>query len=192
MASRILQGMRVAILVSDGFEETELSEPERVLETDGAATFVISPMEDKVKGWSEAHVEKQLPVDIRLKSAKPADFHALLLPGGTMSVSNLRSNPEAVQFVKHFVEMLKPVAAIGEGPSLIVQTGAVSAKAVTSAPALKSELEKAGAKWVDEEVVCDGNVITSRTLADLSAFSREMVRVFAEVREHSTDMRKIY
>lgn len=192
MATGLLQGMRVAILATDGFEQAELLEPKRALEDAGAATFVVAPSEDKIKGWNKQQWGAELPVDIPLKSAKAEDFHALLLPGGVMNPDQLRMNEKAVRFVKTFVDLGKPVAAICHGPWTMLEAGGVRGRTVTSWPSLKTDLQNAGAKWVDQEVVSDGKLVTSRKPDDIPAFDREMIRVFAEEREHSADMRKFY
>ena len=194
MTSEMLQGMRVAILVTDGFEESEFLEPKTTLDHAGAATFVISPSKNNVRasGHDELGngVALDIPVDIPLKSAKADDFHALFLPGGVMSNDHLRANPRAIEFVKHFLEGRKPVAAIGDGVSTILDAGAVSGRIMTSSPSLKAELASAGANWVDKDVVCDGNLITSRNANDIPAFDQATLRLFFKVRVHSTDMRR--
>jgi protease I len=192
MAVSTLQGMRIAILATDGFEQAELLEPKIALERAGAATFVISPSGDKIKGWNNQQWGIELPVDVHLKSAKAEDFHALLLPGAVINPDHLRMDQNAVRFVKDFMEAGKPVAAICHGPWTILEAGEVHGRTMTSWPSLKTDLKNAGANWVDEDVVCDGKLVTSRTPDDIPAFDREMIRVFAEEREHTTDMRKIY
>ena len=189
MTTALLQGMRVAILVRDGFLESELSEPKRTLEHAGAATFVVSSTADRVQGRTQRHGEKDVPVDVPLDSAHPEDFHALLLPGGS---SDEPVDIGEVQFITHFMKAGKLVAAIGDGCGMLLQSGTVRGCAMTSDPSLKSELENAGASWVDNDVVCDRNLITSRTPDDIPAFNREMIRSFGEFREHSTTMRKVY
>lgn len=192
MAIGILQGMRVAILATDGFEQQELLEPKRALEDAGAATFVVAPSGNKIKGWHNQKWGIELSVDIPLKSAKVEDFHALLLPGEVTNPDRLRMNRHAVQFVKEFMDTGKPVAAICHGPSTILEAGAVRGRTMTSWPSLKTDFESAGANWVDREVVCDGKLVTSRKPDDIPAFDREMMRVFTEERNQSTEMRKIY
>jgi protease I len=192
MAIRALQGMRVAILATDGFEQTELLEPKMALEDAGAATFIVAPSENRIKAWNVQKWGIELPVDIPLKSAKAEDFHALVLPGGVINPDRLRMNQDAVQFVKDFMDAGKPVAAICQGPWTILEAGAVRGRTMTSWPSLQTDLQNAGANWVDQEVVCDGKLITSRKPDDLAAFDREMMRVFTEARNHSTEMRKIY
>ncbi|SRR5579864_6351930 len=189
MTTALLQGMRVAILIRDGFLESELLEPKRALEHAGAATFVISATTERVRGRTQRNGEKDVPVDIPLSSAHPEDLHALLLPGGS-SVQSV--NIGEVQFVRHFMNPGKLVAAIGDGCKMLIQAGTVRGRTMTSDPSLKSELENAGAIWVDNDVVCDRNLITSRTPDDIPAFNREMIRSFAEFREHTTGMRKVY
>jgi protease I len=189
MTTALLQGMRVAILVRDGFLESELLEPKRALENAGAATFVVSGTGDRVRGRTEKNGQKDVPVDIPLNTARAEDFHALLLPGGR---SDQSVNIGEVQFVRHFMKAGKLVAAIGDGCETLLQAGTVRGCTMTSDPSLKSELENAGTIWVDNDVVCDRNLITSRTPDDIPAFNREMIRSFAEFREHSISMRKVY
>ena len=185
MANNTLQGKRVAILVTDGFEQAELLEPRRALDEAGAVTEVVSPNEGKVKGWNHKEWGEQVPVDVPLKSAKADDFGALLLPGGVMNPDQLRMKPEAVAFVKHFTDAGKPVAAICHGPWTLIEAGAVRGHTVTSWPSLKTDLKNAGASWVDKEVVTDGKLVTSRKPDDIPAFNREMIRLFAEGQPHS-------
>jgi protease I len=189
--SGILQGVRVAILVSADFEASELLESRRTLEHEDAATFLIAPAKYKVVGSNQRQEKKQVPIDIPLKSAKPEDFHALFLPGGCANAKHLAMNEKAVAFVKSFMEAGKPVAAIGEGTALLLETGALSGRTMTGSAFLQTNLSRAGAHYIDKDVVCEGNLITARRLDDLSAFDREMVRAFAELREHSLEMRKV-
>lgn len=192
MTTAMLEGMRVAILVSDGFLEPELMEPKWALEHAGAAAVVVSSSQDKVSGWTRAHGEKQVPVDVPLDSAKPENYHALLLPGGSTNAGSRSDGAGAVEFAKHFLQARKPVAAIGDGARTLLQSGGLRGCTITSDPSLKPDVTNAGAKWIDQEVVCDGTVITSRSVEDLPAFDREMLRLFAQFREHATDMRKVY
>jgi protease I len=180
MAGANLQGKRVAILVTDGFEQVELLEPRKALDEAGARTQVVSPKDGKVKGWNMKEWGNEVPVDIPLKSARPDEFDALLLPGGVMNPDHLRMDPQAVAFVKHFVGQGKPIAAICHGPWTLVESDAVRGKTVTSWPSLKTDLKNAGANWVDKEVVRDGAFVTSRKPDDIPAFNREMIRLFAE------------
>lgn len=184
-----LQGMRVGILLGDGFEESELVEPKGALDKAGAATFVISSNRDKVT--SSIPTQASISVDIHLSSAKAEDFHGLLLPGGKQNGQILRMTPDAVHFVQNFMRTGKAVAAIAEGIEIILKAEEVRGRTITSSASLANALKEGGATYVDEEVVCDGNLITSRSPDDLPAFIREMIRIFANVREHSMDMRKI-
>jgi protease I len=182
MKSATLQGKKVAILVADGFEQSELLEPRRALDGAGATTQVVSPADKKVKGWNHKEWGNEVPVDVSLDSAKADEFDALLLPGGVMNPDQLRMNPKAVEFVKHFTDSGKPVAAICHGPWTLVEAGAVRGHTMTSWPSLKTDLTNAGATWVDQEVVNDRGLVTSRKPDDIPAFNREMIRVFLEGR----------
>jgi len=182
MTSATLQGKKVAILVADGFEQSELLEPRRALDGAGATTQVVSPADKKVKGWNHKEWGNEVPVDVSLDSAKADEFDALLLPGGVMNPDQLRMNPKAVEFVKHFTDSGKPVAAICHGPWTLVEAGAVRGHTMTSWPSLKTDLKNAGATWVDQEVVNDRGLVTSRKPGDIPAFNREMIRVFLEGR----------
>lgn len=190
MANDTIRGKRVAILVADGFEQAELLEPRKALDDAGVTTMVVSPAEGKVKGWNHDRWGNEIPVDIPLKSAKPQDFHALLLPGGVMNPDKLRMIPEAVSFVKHFVDAGKPVAAICHGPWTLIEAHAVGGRTLTSWPSLKTDLKNAGAIWVDREVVSDGRLVTSRKPDDIPAFNREMIRLFGEEIVESPNLRR--
>ncbi len=190
MMANSLQGKKIAILVTDGFEQSELLEPRKALDEAGATTTVVSPNEGKVKGWNHKDWGKEIPVDLPLQSAKADDFDALLLPGGVMNPDQLRMKPEAVQFVKHFADGGKPIAAICHGPWTLLEAGGVGGHTLTSWPSLKTDLKNAGAIWVDKEVVSDRNLVTSRKPDDIPAFNREMIRLFAQERRQPRDMRK--
>jgi len=180
MAGANLQGKKVAILATDGFEQVELLEPRKALDEAGAKTQVVSPKDGKIRGWNMKEWGNEVPVDIPIKSAKPDEFDALLLPGGVMNPDRLRMDPQAVSFVKHFVEHSKPIAAICHGPWTLVEAGAVRDKTMTSWTSIKTDLKNAGANWVDKEVVRDGEFVTSRRPDDIPAFNREMIQLFAE------------
>ncbi len=190
MATETLTGKKVAILVTDGFEQVELLEPRKALEEAGAATMVVSPAEGKVKGWNMKEWGKEVPVDITLKSAKASDFDALLLPGGVMNPDHLRMQPEAVNFVKQFVTANKPIAAICHGPWTLIEARGVQGHVMTSWPSLRTDLTNAGATWVDKEVVSDRKLVTSRKPDDIPAFNREMIRLFADAGAQTNQMRK--
>jgi protease I len=175
-----LQGKIVAILASDGFEQSELMKPKKALEEAGAQTQVVSPNEKTIKGWDKKDWGDGISVDVALKSADPSQYDALLLPGGVMNPDDLRMNLDAVRFVKHFFEHAKPVAAICHGPWMLVEAGAVQGRTVTSWPSLKTDIRNAGGTWVDEEVVLSNGVVTSRRPDDIPAFNREMIDLFSK------------
>jgi protease I len=190
MANGNLQGTNVAILVTNGFEQSELIEPRRALDEAGATTKVISPADKKVKGWNHKEWGNEVPVDVPLGSARPNDFDALLLPGGVMNPDHLRMQPEAVAFVKHFVDAGKPIAAICHGPWTLIEAGAVRGHTITSWPSLKTDLKNAGANWVDKEVIRDGKLVTSRKPDDIPAFNREMIQMFSEAQRGAENLRR--
>ncbi|HXO36046.1 MAG TPA: type 1 glutamine amidotransferase domain-containing protein [Candidatus Acidoferrales bacterium] len=175
-----LQGKTIAILATDGFEQSELIKPKKALEEAGARTQVVSPAGGKIKGWDKKDWGEAVAVDITLDSADPASYDALLLPGGVMNPDQLRMNPSAVRFVKHFFEHAKPVAAICHGPWMLVEAGAVQGRTVTSWPSLKTDIRNAGGTWVDEEVVLSNGVVTSRKPDDIPAFNRQMIDLFSK------------
>lgn len=190
MASHTLSGKKVAILVTDGFEQVELLEPRKALDEAGATTLVVSPANDKVKGWNTKDWGNEVPVDVPLEEAKASDFHALLLPGGVMNPDHLRMNPKAVSFVKQFTDAGKPVAAICHGPWTLIEAAAVNGHTMTSWPSLKTDLKNAGANWQDKEVIRDGKLVTSRKPDDIPAFNREMIQMFAQEAGDSVQLRK--
>lgn len=178
-----LQGKNVAILVTDGFEQSELLEPRKALDEAGTTTQVVSPAGNKVKGWNHKEWGNDAPLDVPPDSANPEDFDALLLPGGVMNHDQLRINPKAVEFVKYFAETGKPMAAICHGPWTLLEAGAVRGRTMTSWPSLKTDLKNGGAMWVDQEVVSDDTLVTSRKPDDIPAFNREMIRLFSDNRQ---------
>ena len=175
-----LDGVRVAILATDGFEQVELTDPKEALEREGAVTHIISPKADEIKGWKHTEWGDRFPVDASLDEADPHEYDALLLPGGVMNPDKLRMEPNAVDFVRHFVDSGKPVAAICHGPWTLIEAGALPGRTVTSYPSIKSDLINAGALWVDREVVVDSGLVTSRKPDDLPAFNAKMIEEFAE------------
>jgi protease I len=175
-----LGGKRVAALVTKGFEQVELAEPKRALEAAGATVHVVSPDTETVRGWNHTEWGQEVTVDKPLDQARPNDYDALLLPGGVMNPDHLRMNPKAVAFVKQFFEDGKPIAVICHGPWTLVEADVVRGLTITSYPSLKKDLQNAGANWVDQEVVVDRGVVSSRRPADLPAFIRKMTEEFAE------------
>lgn len=180
MHQKTLTGIRVAILVTDGFEQVELEKPREALDKVGATTKIVSPAGGRVKAWDMTDWGRKFSTDLVLSEARVEDFDALLLPGGVLNPDTLRINPEAVAFVRAFFEAGKPVAAICHGPWTVLEAGVVQGRRLTSWPSLKTDLQNAGAKWVDQEVVVDGNLVTSRKPDDIPAFNREMITLFAQ------------
>jgi protease I len=173
-----LDGMKVAILVADGFEQVEMTEPRKALDSAGAQTQIVSPMDGSVRGWNHHDKADSFQVDVPLNAAKPEDFDALLLPGGVVNPDMLRTDPKAVAFVRAFVEADKPIAAICHGPWTLIDAGGVKGRKMTSWPSLHADLRNAGAQWSDKEVVVDSHLVTSRKPDDLPAFNREMTKLF--------------
>jgi protease I len=180
MASQSLKGRRIAILATDGFEQSELLEPKKALEAAGAEVDVVSPSEGSIKGWSHKDWGKSVEVDVMLAEADADDYAALMLPGGVINPDKLRIDEHAVQFVQKFVEARKSIDAICHGPQVLIETGAVKGRRMTSWPSLKTDLINAGAHWVDEEVVTDQGLVTSRKPDDIPAFNKKMIEEFAE------------
>lgn len=170
-----LNGKRVAILATDGFEQVELTEPRKALDQAGAQTEVISPKDGEIKGWKVKEWGDTVKVDKTLANARPEDYDALVLPGGVMNPDHLRMEPAAADFVRNFVAGGKPVAAICHGPWTLVEAGVVRGKTMTSWPSLKTDLRNAGAQWVDQEVCTDGQFITSRKPDDIPAFNKAII-----------------
>jgi protease I len=175
-----LKGKRVAALVANGFEQVELTEPKKALEGAGAMVQVVSPETDRVRGWNHTEWGSDVQVDRPLDQARADDYDALLLPGGVMNPDRLRMNPKAVQFVKQFFEGGKPIAVICHGPWTLVDADVVRGVKMTSYPSVRTDLVNAGADWVDQDVVVDRGVVSSRKPDDIPAFNRKMIEEFAE------------
>ena len=169
---------KIAILATDGFEQSELLEPRKALLAEGATVTVISPKTGKIQGMKHDEKGDTVTVDLELSKARPEDFDALVLPGGVANPDTLRTDKEAVAFVKHFVTAGKPVAAICHGPWTLIEADAVRGRKMTSWPSLHTDLKNAGANWVDQPVVVDGNFVTSRKPDDLKDFNREIINLF--------------
>src|SRR5918994_74303 len=178
-----LQDVKVAILVTDGFEQVELIEPRQALAEAGADTKVVSPKDERVRGWNFTDWGNEVAVDVPLDRARPQDFDALLLPGGVLNPDNLRMVPEAVAFVQAFFDAGRPVAVICHGPWTVIEAGAARGRRIASWPSLKTDLRNAGAEWVDQEVVVDANLVSSRKPADIPAFNREMINLFSQAHQ---------
>jgi protease I len=181
-----LSGKKVAILAADGFEEVELTKPKKALEDAGAKTTVVSIKPGTIQGMNHADKGDTVAVDQTLDDAKPAQFDALLIPGGLMNPDTLRSNDEALEFVRQFFREGKPVAAICHGPWVLIDAGVIRGRTVTSWPAIKTDVRNAGANWVDREVVVDNGLVTSRKPDDIPAFNEKMIEEFCEGRHHGT------
>ncbi|HEY2721099.1 MAG TPA: type 1 glutamine amidotransferase domain-containing protein [Chitinophagaceae bacterium] len=175
-----LSGKTVAILTENGFEEVELTSPKKALEEAGATVHIVSPQKGKVKAWNHDHWSIELPVDKNLSDVNSNDYDALMLPGGVLNPDQLRRNKDAVELAKDFLESGKPVAAICHGPQLLIETGLLEHRDLTSYPSLQTDLKNAGANWHDREVIVDNGLVTSRSPKDLEAFNKKMIEEIAE------------
>lgn len=173
-----LNGKKVAILATDGFEQVELTSPKKALESAGAQTHVVAPQEGTIQGWNHHDKGDEISVDRTLEQVDPNDYDALVLPGGPLNPDQLRTNKDAVQFVKAFFAASKPVAAICHAPWTLIEADTVKGRTVTSWPSLQTDLKNAGAIWVDQEVVVDQGLVTSRNPNDLPAFNQKMIEEF--------------
>jgi protease I len=175
-----LQNKKVAILVENGFEQEELTRPRQALEEAGAETHIVSPAWKTVKGWDHVDWGDEFEVDVKLEEADPEQYDALLLPGGVMNPDKLRRNEKAQDFVRRFFAAHKPVAAICHAPWTLIDTGLAPGRRLTSYHSIRTDLENAGAEWVDKEVVVDDNLITSRNPDDIPAFNRAFIEKLSE------------
>jgi protease I len=178
----MLNDMRVAILVAEGFEQVELTAPRKALDDAGALTILVSPSGDQVQGWNHFDKGDRFDVDVSLDDADPDEFDALLLPGGVANPDQLRIMPKALAFVRAFFDAGKPVAVICHGPWTLIDAGVVRGRRITSWPSVSTDLRNAGANWVDEEVVVDNGLVSSRKPQDIPAFNAKMLEEFAEGR----------
>lgn len=177
-----VDGLKIAILVTDGFEQVELTEPRKALDEAGADTAIVSPKDGQVRGWKFTEWGDSLPVDVPLDQARPDQFDALPLPGGVINPDALRMDEKAVGFVKAFFDAGKPVAPICHGPWTLIEAGAARGRRLTSWPSLKTDLQNAGAEWVDQQVVVDQGLVTIRKPDDIPAFNAEVIKLFASAR----------
>ena len=175
-----LSGKKVAILTEDGFEEIELTSPKKELEAAGAEVHIVSPRKGKVKGWDHDHWSEEINVDVNLDEARPENYDALVIPGGVINPDKMRKNPKCVEFAQHFLERGKPVAAICHAPQLLIETGMLDGRTITSYSSVRTDLINAGANWCDKEVVVDNGLVTSRSPEDLPAFNRKMLEEIGE------------
>jgi protease I len=175
-----LAGMKIAILVTEGFEQVELTEPREALHREAGITLILSDKKDSVLGMNHIDKADRFKVDEQLRDANPEDFGAVLLPGGVVNADALRIVPEAQRFIKTIAEDGKPIAVICHGAWLLVSTGLVRNRTLTSWPTLQDDIRCAGGKWVDQEVCVDGNWVSSRKPADIPAFNPAMIELFAE------------
>jgi protease I len=178
-----LSGLKVAVLATDGFEQAELEKPVAALKAEGARVEVVSPKSGEIQGWEHHEKGRTTSVDVDLAAAQAGRYDALVLPGGVMNPDALRLAPKAIDFVRSFAKANKPIAAICHGPWTLINAEAVAGKTMTSWPSLQSDLENAGAKWIDREVVVDAGLVTSRKPDDLPAFCEKMIETFGAGRQ---------
>jgi protease I len=180
MAERKLEGKKVAILAADMFERVELEEPRKALEEAGAKTEVVSIHDGRIQGFDHFDPANEITVDKTVEEVSPDDYDALLIPGGVGNPDQLRGDENAVAFVRAFAQAKKPMAVICHGPWMLVESGVVRGRRVTSWPTLQTDIRNAGGNWVDEEVVADAGIVTSRKPDDIPAFNRKMIEEFCE------------
>jgi len=174
-----LKDLKVAILTENGFEQVELLSPKKAMEEAGVTVHIVSPQRKEVRAWDEKDWGLTVSVDKPLDEAKPEDYDGLMLPGGVLNPDKLRMNKKAVDFIRHFMESGKPLAVICHGPQTMIETGLLRGRTMTSYPAVKTDLVNAGVNWVDEEVVVDNGLVSSRSPKDLDAFNRKLLEELA-------------
>lgn len=179
-----LSGKRIAILTENGFEELELTSPKKALEEAGARVDIVSPQPEEVRGWKDGNWTIALPVDVTLEQANPDDYDAIVIPGGVINPDKMRRSKACIAFATHFMENGKPVASICHGPQLLIETGLLKGRRLTSFFSIKTDLINAGAKWEDNEVVTDQGLVTSRSPKDLDAFNQKMIEEIKEGIHH--------
>ncbi len=181
-----LNGKKIAILSDNGFEEVELTSPKKALEEAGALVHIVSAQKGKIKAWDHDHWSIELEVNVLLSEANSEDYDALMIPGGVINPDEMRRHADYIKFAAEFLEAGKPVAAICHGPQLLIETGMISGREMTSFPSIKTDIINAGASWLDKEVVVDNGLVTSRSPEDLEAFNKKMIEEIAEGRHAST------
>lgn len=172
--------LKIAILLTDGVEEIELTDPRKALEEAGAEIHIISPKKGQIRAWDHTDWGGDYDVDVPLDEANSGDYDGLMLPGGVLNPDQLRMNEKAIEFIKEFMHAGKPIAAICHGPQLLIETGELKGRKMTSYPSIRTDLKNAGVDWVDEEVVVDQGLTTSRKPEDIPAFNRKMIEEFRE------------
>jgi protease I len=175
-----LDGLRVAIVVTDGFEQVEMTEPRKALQEAGAKADLIAPGKGTVQGMNHDEKGSKFPVDVKLEAVSASDYDALLLPGGVANPDQLRINPQAVKFVNEFAVAGKPVAAVCHGPWMLVEAGLVKGRKLTSWPSLATDIRNAGGQWEDSAVVVDRGLVTSRKPDDIPAFNSKILEEFSK------------
>jgi protease I len=178
--SDILNGKKIAIIATNGFEEVELTNPREALHEAGAETHLIAPKSGTIKSWATDNWGDDFDVDVTIKDSNPEDYDSLLIPGGVLNPDQLRMDEDALKFVRSFFKEGKPVAAICHGPQLLIDADVLQGRELTSYPSIKNDIKNAGARWVDNEVVVDKGLTTSRSPEDLPAFNSKMIE---EIRE---------
>src|SRR5213078_3311551 len=178
--ARKLEGKKVAILVANGFEQVEMTKPREALDEAGAETKIVSLKSGQIQGMNHADKGDKFDVDLTLNDARPDDFDALMIPGGLMNPDALRSNEDAVEFTRHFFEEGKPVAAICHAPWVLIDAGVVRGRMLTSWEHIQTDVKNAGGNWVNQEVVVDNGLVTSRKPGDIPAFNKKMIEEFCE------------
>lgn len=178
--ARNVEGKKVAIITENGFEEVELTSPKKALEEAGVIVKILSAQKDKVKGWDHDHWSIEVPVDGAIHNASVEDYDMLVIPGGVINPDKMRADKDYVSFVQQFLESGKPVAAICHAPQLLIETGMISDRKMTSYHSIKTDLINAGAIWEDKEVVVDNGLVTSRSPRDLDAFNKKIIEELAE------------
>jgi protease I len=191
MADKKLQGKKVAILAADMFERVELEEPRKALEDAGATTEVISIKDGEIQGFDHFDPSKKVKVEKTVEEVSVGEYDALLVPGGVGNPDLLRGDENAVDFVREFAESKKPMAVICHGPWVLVEAGVVRGRTLTSWPSLQTDIRNAGGNWVDEEVVVDDGIVTSRNPDDIPAFNRKMIEEFSEGSHEGRDVSAI-
>jgi deglycase len=175
-----LEGKKIAIITESGFEEVELTGPKKALEQAGATVHIVSPQKEKVKAWDHDHWSIELPVDVNVYQADPDNYDALMIPGGVINPDKMRLNKDCVEFARAFLEEHKPVGAICHGPQLLIETGMINGRTMTSYYSIKTDLENAGVNWEDKEVIVDNGLVTSRSPKDLEAFNSKLIEEIKE------------